>query len=370
MNPAAMRTRAIAWVASVAAIVALSGLASCGGSDNNSMNAMSTRFKSTILVSDGAFAASHTDPNLKNPWGVAFNPKGFVWVANNGTQTATLYDGNGVVQSLVVSIPATASGPASPTGIVFNGSATDFMVSQAGKSGAAAFIFVGEGGSVTAWAPAVDMTHAITVSDSSAAGAVYKGLAIAAANGANRLFATDFHNGASTCSTTRSRNSTCRARSRTRRSRAISRRSASRRSARKSTSTYAQQDGAAHDDVAGPGLGFVDVFDTSGNLLQRLEQGMQFNAPWGVTQAPGNFGTLSNDILVGNFGDGTIHAFDPTSGKFVGTVTNPDGSTFVQFGLWGIAFGNGLSAQPTNTLFFAAGPNHEADGVYGRLDMQ
>jgi uncharacterized protein (TIGR03118 family) len=370
MNPAAMRTRAIAWVASVAAIVALSGLASCGGSDNNSMNAMSTRFKSTILVSDGAFAASHTDPNLKNPWGVAFNPKGFVWVANNGTQTATLYDGNGVVQSLVVSIPPAASGPANPTGIVFNGSATDFMVTQAGKSGAAAFIFVGEGGSVTAWAPAVDMTHAITVSDSSAAGAVYKGLAIAAANGANRLFATDFHN----------RRIDVFDNTFTKLNlpgafqdpqipgnfapfgiQAIG---------PKIYVTYAQQDGDAHDDVAGPGLGFVDVFDTSGNLLQRLEQGMQFNAPWGVTQAPGNFGTLSNDILVGNFGDGTIHAFDPTSGKFVGTVTNPDGSTFVQFGLWGLAFGNGLSAQPTNTLFFAAGPNHEADGVYGRLDMQ
>ena len=116
MNRAAMRTRAIAWVASVAAIVALSGIASCGGSDNNSMSTMSTRFKSTILVSDGAFAASHTDPNLKNAWGIAFNPKGFVWVANNGTGTATLYDGNGVVQSLVVSIPppAAAAPPARP----------------------------------------------------------------------------------------------------------------------------------------------------------------------------------------------------------------------------------------------------------------
>jgi uncharacterized protein (TIGR03118 family) len=134
--------------------------------------------------------------------------------------------------------------------------------------------------------------------------------------------------------------------------------------------TYAQQDADAHDDVAGAGLGFVDVFDTDGHLLQRLDHVSQLNAPWGVTQAPGNFGTLSNDILIGNFGDGTIQAFDPTSGKLVGTVTNPDGSTFAQSGLWGLAFGNGLNAQPTNTLFFAAGPNDEADGVYGRLDMQ
>jgi uncharacterized protein (TIGR03118 family) len=367
MKPAAMRARAMILIASMAAVAALSGLASCGGSDNGPT---ATRFKSTMLVSDGAVAAAHTDPNLKNAWGVAFNPKGFVWVANNGTQTATLYDGNGVVQSLVVAIPATASGPASPTGIVFNGSTTDFMVSQAGKTGAAAFIFVGEGGSVTAWSPAVDLTHAITVSDSSAAGAVYKGLAIATASTGQRLYATDFHNNRIDVFDNAFQKVTLAGAFQDSQIPGNFAPFGIQAIAQKLYVTYAQQDADAHDDVAGAGLGFVDVFDTDGHLLQRLDHVSQLNAPWGVTQAPGNFGTLSNDILIGNFGDGTIQAFDPTSGKLVGTVTNPDGSTFAQSGLWGLAFGNGLNAQPTNTLFFAAGPNDEADGVYGRLDMQ
>src|SRR5262249_4445138 len=144
------------------------GLAACGGSDNNTP--MQTQFKMSVVVSDGAVSAPHTDPNLKNGWGVAFNPQGFVWVADNGTQKATLYDGNGVVQSLVVAIPANAGGDADPTGIVFN-SDTSFVVSKGGKTGPAAFIFDGEGGSLAAWAPSVDLNNAVTVSDSSATSA-------------------------------------------------------------------------------------------------------------------------------------------------------------------------------------------------------
>ncbi|MDR5778667.1 TIGR03118 family protein [Caballeronia sp. LZ065] len=346
----------------------LTALASCGGSDDN-MPAP-TRFKASIVVSDGAIAAPHTDPNLKNSWGVAFNPNGFVWVANNGTQTATLYDGNGVVQSLVVSIPATANGPANPTGIVFN-KGPDLTLSRAGKSGVAAFLFAGEGGSITAWAPAVDTTHAFTVVDSSASGAIYKGLALGTLpSGGHRLYATDFHNnrvdvfdgafnriavpggfadtqipagfapfGIQTIGA-------------------------------KIFVTYAKQDADAEDDVPGAGQGFVDVFDLDGNLTQRFAANGPLNAPWGLAQAPGNFGTYSNTILVGNFGDGTINAFNPTTGAFVGQLMNTDGTPLVQRGLWGIAFGNNLSAQPSNTLFFAAGPNFEADGAYGRIDMQ
>jgi uncharacterized protein (TIGR03118 family) len=133
--------------------------------------------------------------------------------------------------------------------------------------------------------------------------------------------------------------------------------------------TYAKQDAALHDNLDGPGLGF-GVFDTAGNFVQRFASAGPLNAPWGVSQAPNNFGPLSGDILVGNFGDGTINAFDPTSGLFVGTVKMPNGAPFVQAGLWGIAFGNGLDSQPVNTLFYAAGPNDEADGVYGRLDVK
>ncbi len=134
--------------------------------------------------------------------------------------------------------------------------------------------------------------------------------------------------------------------------------------------TFALQDGAKYDDVPGAGNGIVDVFDTDGNMLQRFASNGPLNAPWGIAQAPGNFGTFSNDILIGNFGDGTVNAFDPATGAFVGQLMNTDGKPLVQRGLWGIAFGNNLSAQPSNTLFFAAGPNFEADGVYGRIDMQ
>jgi uncharacterized protein (TIGR03118 family) len=345
---------------------ALTSLVACGGSSNS----LSTpTFTSTILVSDGAVAAAHTDPNLKNPWGVAFNPKGFVWVADNATSLATLYDGNGMPQSLVVSIPNGISGPANPTGIVFNGT-SDFMVTQGGKTGVAAFIFDGEGGTITAWAPAVAPTNAIVMFDDGSGGAVYKGLALASNGGANFLYATDFHNNkidvfdrsfAKVAMPGKFQDTTLPAGFAPFGIQAIG---------AKLFVTYAKQNAVAHDNLAGAGLGFVDVFDTAGNLLQRFASAGSLNAPWGVTQAPANFGRFSGDVLIGNFGDGKINAFDPGSGQSLGTLNLNNGAAFVQDGLWGIAFGNGLDNQPVNTLFFAAGPNEEADGVYGRVDVK
>ncbi|MFM0402223.1 TIGR03118 family protein [Paraburkholderia aspalathi] len=350
----------------VVSAAALTSLVACGGS-SGSINSQS--FTSSVLVSDGAVSAPHTDPNLKNGWGVAFNPKGFVWVADNGTSVATLYDGNGVPQSLVVSIPNGTSGTANPTGIVFNGT-TDFTVTQGGKSGVGAFIFSGEGGTITAWAPAVAPTNAIVMFDGGSAGAVYKGLALASNGTANFLYATDFHNNridvfdtnfAKVAMPGKFQDATLPAGFAPFGIQAIG---------SKLFVTYAKQDAAAHDNVDGSGLGFVDVFDTSGNLLQHFASAGPLNAPWGVAQAPGNFGRFSGDILIGNFGDGTINAFDPASGQSLGTINLSNGTTFVQPGLWGIAFGNGLDNQPTNTLFFAAGPNDEANGVYGRIDVK
>ena len=350
----------------VVSAAALTSLVACGGS-SGSINSQS--FTSSVLVSDGAVSAPHTDPNLKNGWGVAFNPKGFVWVADNGTSVATLYDGNGVPQSLVVSIPNGTSGTANPTGIVFNGT-TDFTVTQGGKSGVGAFIFSGEGGTITAWAPAVAPTNAIVMFDGGSAGAVYKGLALASNGTANFLYATDFHNNridvfdtnfAKVAIPGKFQDATLPAGFAPFGIQAIG---------SKLFVTYAKQDAAAHDNVDGSGLGFVDVFDTSGNLLQHFASAGPLNAPWGVAQAPGNFGRFSGDILIGNFGDGTINAFDPASGQSLGTINLSNGTTFVQPGLWGIAFGNGLDNQPTNTLFFAAGPNDEANGVYGRIDVK
>ena len=349
-----------AFGAALAAVV-LASLVSCGGSSHT------RQYVITSLVSDGAVPAAHVDANLKNPWGIAFNPKGFVWVADNGSQHATLYDGNGVPQSLVVTIPAGKGGDADPTGIVFNGT-TDFVVTQGAKSGPAAFIFVGEGGTITAWSPVANPTSAITVFDSGGS-AVYKGLAMTTNNGANFLYATDFHN---------------------------SRIDVFDRTFTKVTPagafqdpslpagfapfgiqaigsklfvSYAKQDAAAHDDVPGAGLGLIDVFSPSGQFIQRFATGGPLNAPWGMAMAPLNFDHFSGTVLVGNFGDGMIHAFDPTSGMLLGTLQMPDGNAIVEPGLWGIAFGNGLDNQPTNTLFFASGPNDEADGLYGRIDI-
>ncbi|CAD6555752.1 hypothetical protein LMG27952_05912 [Paraburkholderia hiiakae] len=355
---------------------AIATLVSCGGGSGSSSNTSSnstsapvqSSFAATALVSDGAVAAAHVDGNLKNPWGVAFNPNGFVWVADNGTNVATLYDGNGVPQSLIVAIPAGKNGSASPTGIVFNGTQS-FTVTVNGKSGVAAFIFAGEGGTITAWAPAVGPTNAFVMYDDGTGGAVYKGLALATMNNANFLYATDFHNNKIDVFNT-SFNKVAMPGAFTDPAmpagfapfgiQAIG---------SNLFVTYAMQDTARHDDVAGAGLGMVDVYDTAGNLKQRFATGSPLNAPWGIAQAPANFGSMSGAILIGNFGDGTINAFNASSGQSMGPLAGPNGNAIVEPGVWGIAFGNNLSNQPSNTLFFAAGPNDEADGVYGRIDL-
>jgi uncharacterized protein (TIGR03118 family) len=365
-------------------VLAAALLAACGGGgDSSSMGSYGgnnnggggnyggsgTSYAATALVADTAGAA-HTDANLVNGWGVAFNPNGYVWVANNGTNTSTLYDGNGVPQSLVVTIPNGAGGAASPTGIVFSSSSTDFMVSQAGASGASAFLFAGEGGTITGWSPAVNMNAAITAVDNSATGAVYKGLALAAQGRANFLYAADFHHNqiavfdshfAPASTTGGFVDPNLPAGYAPFNIQAIG---------GKLYVAYAQQDASAHDEVAGSGLGLIDVYDTAGTLLQRLVTGGQLNAPWGMAMAPANFGPYSGDLLVGNFGDGKINAFNPTTGAYVGTISTAAGAPIVIDGLWGIAFGNGLNAQPTNTLFYAAGPGDEAHGAYGRIDVQ
>jgi uncharacterized protein (TIGR03118 family) len=354
----------------VACGAAIATLVSCGGSSgsNNSNPPIQSSFSATALVSDGAVPAAHTDANLKNPWGVAFNPKGFVWVADNGTNVATLYDGNGVPQSLVVTIPDGKNGSASPTGIVFNGTQS-FTVLENGKSGAAAFIFAGEGGTITAWAPSVGPTNAFVMYDDGTGGAVYKGLALAAMNGNNFLYATDFHNNkidvfnTSFTKVAMPGNFT---------DPAIPAGFAPfgiQAIGSNLFVTYAMQDAAKHDDVAGAGLGMIDVYDTAGNLKQRFATGGSLNAPWGIAQAPGNFGSMSGAILIGNFGDGTINAFNASSGQSMGPLNGPNSGPVAEHGMWGIAFGNDLSNQPSNTLFFAAGPNDEADGVYGRIDL-
>jgi len=323
------------------------------------------------LVSDGFVPADNTDPNLVNAWGIAFNPFGPVWVSDNGTGVSTLYDGAGKPQALVVQIPppANTSGSGTPTGIVFNGS-SGFVVSKGSTSGPSRFVFATEDGVIAAWAPNVDPTHAIRIVDNSQTGAVYKGLALSAGGNGSLLYAADFHNnridvfdntfkavtlplGAFTDPTIpmgfapfglQAINGDIYV-------------------------AYAKQDAAQHDDVAGKGLGFVNVFDPNGHLIRRIASRGHLNSPWGMTLAPAGFGKFSNRLLVGNFGDGRINAYDLATGRHVGQLKGADRQAIRISGLWGLAFGNGFVNQPVNTLFFAAGPGDEKHGLYGRIDI-
>ncbi len=351
------------------------------GSATLTVNAASGYSLTNLVADAAAGSAANVDAHLVNPWGLsipAAPSTAPAWVANNGTQTSTLYDGDGKAQPnaapLVVNFPTDFD----PSGIVFNPSATDFMVTSGAASGVAKFIFDGEGGMIAGWAPNVDTTHGITMY-TDAGGAVYKGLAVAANGGAWFLYATDFHNGKVDVFDTHFSRQTSSASAFTFSDPAIPAGyapfgiQAINNGAAGATQiyvTYAQQQGPDnHDNANGAGLGYVDIYDTNGTLIKQVIATGALNAPWGLALAPADFGTLSNALLVGNFGDGKINGYDPASGAFIGVVSDASGSAIATPGLWGIAFGNDAANQPHNTLFFAAGTNNEADGSYGRIDL-
>ena len=321
----------------------------------------------TPLVSDGGVVARFNDPSLKNPWGIAFNPTAFAWVANNHTAKSTLYDGTGLPQALVVSVPGVGGAAGAPTGIVFSGSA-GFVVTKNGLSGPGRFIFAGEDGTISAWAPNVDQTNAILAVDNSAGLSAYKGLALAANGQGNFLYAADFHNArVDVFDATFHRVSWAGAFVDPTLPAGYAPFNIQNLQGNLYVS-YAKQDADAQDEVAGKGLGLVNVFDANGKLIRRVATGGRLNAPWGLAMAPADFGRFSNALLVGNFGDGRISAFDARTGEFLGQLRGPDGRRLAISGLWAIAFGNGFVGQPTGTLFFTAGPNDEANGLYGRID--
>lgn len=322
------------------------------------------------LVSDGAVAADHVDPNLVNPWGLAFNPAAADWVANNGTGTSTLYDGSGNILSLVVGIPAAGGTPGGvPTGTVYNGTG-GFAVSAGGVSGSGLFLFAGEDGTLSGWAPNVNSATAILAVDNSAAGNVYKGLALGTDGTSPRLYATDFHNNKVDVYDSNFHAVTTAGAFVDPNLPAHYAPFGIQVIGTRVYVTYARQDKDAHDNVNGRGLGLVDVYTTAGGFVRRLASHGWLNAPWGVAMAPAGFGKFSHRLLVGNFGDGKINAYDAKSGQWVGQLMDASGTAIANPGLWGIAFGNGLMNQPTTTLFFAAGINDEANGLYGRIDAQ
>ncbi len=339
-------------------------------------------FSFTTLVTDtSGRGAATTDPNLMNPWGIAFGPTTPVWTANNHSETSTLYDGNGIPQPttgpLVVNLPnGTGDVTFDPTGIVYNGT-TDFVVSAAGNTGAPKFIFSGEGGMIAGWSPTVNSGTAVTMYANDAS-AVYKGLALANNGTANFLYATDFHNAKidvfDTTYTPQASGSFKFTDPNLPAGYAPFGIQAIKNGAGGTWQLYVAyampQAPENHDNMNGAGLGLIDIYDTNGNFVKRLvSPGGALNAPWGLALAPPDFGTLSNMLLVSNFGDGRINGYDPSSGTWIGLIIDSTGAPFASEGLWGIAFGNDAAHQPHNTLFYAAGPNDEANGVYGRIDL-
>jgi uncharacterized protein (TIGR03118 family) len=341
-------------IAGIAALIA-GGLAS----------PVAAGFIQTNLVSSVAGLAAVTDANLVNPWGMSASATSPIWVSDNGTGLSTLYNGAGAAQALVVTIPPPAGGtpPSTPTGQVFN-TTTGFTVSPGTP---ARFVFATEDGTISAWASG--SSSAVLKVDNSAAGAVYKGLALGNNGTGDFLYAANFSAG-----TIDIFNSNFAA--------------ASLAGTFTDPSlptgfapfniqniggnlyvTYAKQDSAKKDDVAGPGNGLLDVFDTSGNFIKRLITQGALNSPWGLASAPAGFGDFGGDLLVGNFGDGLINAFDPLSGILQGTLADIDAKPIAIDGLWGLQFGNGGNGGRPNALFFTAGINDEQDGLFGTLTV-
>lgn len=321
-------------------------------------------YRVTNLVSDGSVPALHVDPNLVNGWGLVAGPTTPWWVANNGTNTSTLYDGNGTARPLVVSVPG------APTGAVFN-STTGFVVSAGRASAAARFLFATESGTILGWNPTVPAgsTAALVAADRSGAGAIYKGLAIAGSGGASYLYATDFHNGRVDVFDG---------------SFALQDWPGAFRDPMLPAGyapfgiqalggrlfvTYAKQDAAAQDEVDGAGLGFVDAYGTDGSFQGRVASQGSLNAPWGLAWAPAGFGRFSGDLLVGNFGDGRIHGYrwDDGAWEDQGPLRGMNRRPITIDRLWGIGFGNGSASGPTTTLYFASGPDDEAHGLFGSV---
>jgi uncharacterized protein (TIGR03118 family) len=355
------------------------------------------------LVSNLAGQAPVQDPNLQNAWGVAFTPAASpFWISDNNTGLSTLYDGDGTIVNLVVTIPCPptpgqgSSCPASaaPTGMVWNpttSTTTGFLVP--GTNLPATFIWATEDGTISAWAgglanlnPPLPADNAVLAVDNSItpdkkSGAVYKGLAVGVnANGVSvnggtdfvLLFATNFRAGTIDVFAPNGSNGF-----------------------QPVTTdggfqdpnippgfapfgiqningdlfvTYAKQNAVKHDDVKGPGNGFVDVFDTDGHLLQRFASQGPLNSPWGVARASFNFGPFSGQILVGNFGNGRVNVFR-SNGTFLAHLADANGNPLAIDGLWTLTLGGGAKSS-SDTLYFTAGPNKETNGLFGTITPQ
>jgi uncharacterized protein (TIGR03118 family) len=311
------------------------------------------QFTITNQVADQSGVAPVTDPLLVNPWGLSQAPGSPLWVANNGSDTSTLYD-----KDTFAKVPLNVAVPGGPTGTTFVGVSNAFNITSAGVTGPSIFAFATESGQIQGWNPTVDFTHTVVAVDQSALGAVFKGLTLGTSGASPRLFAADFANGV----------------------------------VRMFDSSFAQigtftdtglpagyapfnvqnlngqiyvafalREPGGDEEVTGHARGFVDVFDTDGNLVRRLVQHGRLNAPWGLAIAPASFGKLAGALLVGNFGDGRINAYDATTGRYIGNVKGENNLRVAIDGLWALHTG------PNGTITFSAGPEDETHGLLGSI---
>jgi uncharacterized protein (TIGR03118 family) len=318
------------------------------------------QYKLTNLVSNTPGKASHTDLNLINGWGIARGATSPFWVSDNGTGLSTLYDGSGNPQSLIVTIPsATGSGVGFPTGIVNNGSA-DFVVSENQLSGSAVFIFATLDGTISGWSPSVNFNNAVIGANKSKDGAVYTGLAISSGKNGNFIYAAnagqnrvDVFNGSFRLIKTFTDTSVP-----------------------ATFAPYGIQDinGEVYVTFASAGTvpgGVIDVFTEQGTFVKRFSSDSHLNQPWGLALAPKNFGPFSTALLVSNnLPNGVINAFNATTGKFLGTLSDSSGKALKIEQVWGLGFGGGTTANgAVNQLFFSAGPANYTNGIFGAIDF-
>jgi uncharacterized protein (TIGR03118 family) len=355
-------TKALASASSFALLL-VSNFAAAGAASADP-GAEGITFTVTNLDSNVAGRATFTDPNSQNAWGIAFAPGSPFWVNDNHAGVSTLYAGDGSIIPLVVTVPpplgAAPGSISSPTGMVWNPT-QGFHVP--GTSFAAVFIFDTEDGTISAWSPQANIGSALIAVDHSASAAVYKGLAFGTNSTGNHLYATNFSSGEVEVFDNQFNPVTVSGGFMDHRIPPGFAPFGIQNIDGDLWVTYAMQDAFKHDDVGGPGSGFVDVFDTDGHLLRRFARHGVLNSPWGLARAPYGFGPLSGAILVGNFKDGRINAFD-ARGHFLGALRGTDGMPVWIDGLWAITFGGGAKSSP-ESLYFTAGPEGETNGVFG-----
>jgi uncharacterized protein (TIGR03118 family) len=312
------------------------------------------------LVTDdqSANSAKIQDPSLVNAWGVSFGPSTPFWVSDNGSGVSTLYSVNPINNTPTkVGLTVNTGGAGNPTGQAFNPQA------GAGAFNSDPFLFVAEDGTISGWRGALGTTAEILQTGDTAN--VYKGTTIDTVGGHEYLLSANFRAG--TIDVVKGDNGAPNLTGKFNDPNLPSGFAPFniRELAGKIYVTYAMQDSAKHDDVAGAGLGFVTEFDLQGNLITRIGTQGTLNSPWGLEIAPPEFGPNAGDLLVGNFGDGTINVFDPNGGGFKGQLLGPDGKPVSIDGLWALTVGNNGSGGSSDKLYFSAGPNGENDGLFG-----